>query len=147
MSVSIPLETIKEIAQELDMGMKCFYHIPTGELESYPDELKGHAGFDEEVWQESIDKVEKNYGEYIPFEGMESHESFRIMEKFVEEITDERARQRFHDAIAYKHPFQNFKQLLLHYPELREQWFLYKDQCYIEFVKDQVDVYNQSVKG
>jgi hypothetical protein len=43
MSVSIPLETIKEIAQELDMGMKCFYHIPTGELESYPDELKGHA--------------------------------------------------------------------------------------------------------
>ena len=84
MSVSIPLETIKEIAQELDMGMKCFYHIPTGELESYPDELKGHAGFDEELWQASIDKVGENYGEYIPFEGMESHESFRIMEKFVE---------------------------------------------------------------
>ena len=142
MSVSIPFETIKEIAQELDMGMKCFYHIPTGELVSYPDELRGLAGFEEEFWQESIDKVNENYSEYILFEGMQSHESFRIMERFIAEIPDEKSRQRFEDAIAYRKPFQNFKQLLLDYPELREQWFSYKNECYIEFVKNQADTYN-----
>jgi hypothetical protein len=30
MKVHIYNELIKEIAQELDMGRKCFYHIPTG---------------------------------------------------------------------------------------------------------------------
>jgi hypothetical protein len=144
MSVNISKETIKEIAEQLDMGMKCFYHIQTGELEYFPDELKGHAGYDEELWEDSINKVEENFHEYIPFEGMESDESFRIIEEFVEMIVDEKARQRFEDAIGYRKPFQNFKQLLLDYPELREQWFAYKDQCYIDFVKEQAEVYNRS---
>jgi hypothetical protein len=146
MTVNIPAETLKEIAEQLDMGMKCFYHIPTGELEYFPDELKGHAGFDEEVWEESISKVEENFHEYIRFEGMESHESFGIMEDFVSEITDERIRQRFEDAIGYRKPFQNFKHLLLSYPDLREQWFAYKNHRFIEFVKEQAEAYNHSHK-
>lgn len=144
MTVNISPEKIKEIAEQLDMGMKCFYHIPTGELEYFPDELKGHAGFDEELWEDSINKVEESYLEYIRFEGMESHESFRIMEDFVSMIADEKARQRFEDAIGYRKPFQNFKQLLLNYPELREQWFAYKNHQLIEFVKDKAEAYNRS---
>lgn len=147
MTVNISPEKIKEIAEQLDLGMKCFYHIPTGELEYFPDELKGHAGFDEELWEDSINKVEENYLEYIPFEGMESHESFRIIEDFVSMIADEKVRQRFEDAIGYRKPFQNFKQLLLGYPVLREQWFAYKDQCYIEFVKGQAEAYNFSQRN
>jgi hypothetical protein len=121
MPISISNEAIKEIAEYLDSGMICFYHIPTGKLEYYPDELKGHAGFDEELWQETIDKVENSYHEYIRFEGMESHESFKIMEAFVAAIAETGTRQRFEDAISFKKPFQNFKQLLLNYPELRQQ--------------------------
>ncbi len=30
--LKISPETIKEIAEQLDCGMKCFYHLPTGEL-------------------------------------------------------------------------------------------------------------------
>ena len=99
MAVNIPPETLKEIAEQLDMGMKCFYHIPTGELESFPDELKGHAGFDDELWEESINKVEENFHEYIRFEGMESHESFSMMEEFIAMIADEKTRLRFEDAL------------------------------------------------
>jgi hypothetical protein len=145
MPVNISPEIIKEIAGQLDMGMKCFYHIPTGELESFPDELKGHAGFDEELWEESINKVEENFQDYISFDGMESHESFRIMEEFISMIAEKKTRQRFEDAIGYRKPFQNFKQLLLDYPDLREQWFAYKDKCYIEFVKRQAEAYNHSL--
>ena len=146
MPVNLSPETIKEIAEQLDMGMKCYYHIQTGELEYYPDELKGHAGFDEELWEESINKVEENYQEYIRFEGMESHESFGIMEDFISMISEEKILRRFEDAIGYRKPFQNFKQLLLSYPDLREQWFAYKDRRFIEFVKEQVEVYNNAHK-
>ena len=146
MPVNISPETIKEIAEELDMGMKCFYHIPTGELESFPDELKGHAGFDDELWEESINKVDENFHEYIRFEGMESHESFSIMEDFISMMADEKIRLRFEDAIGYRKPFQNFKHLLLSYPDLREQWFAYKNQRFIDFVKEQAEAYNNSHK-
>jgi len=142
MPVNISPEIIKEIAEQLDMGMKCFYHIPTDELEYYPDELKGYGGFDEELWEDAINKVEENYHEYIQFEGMESHESFRIMEEFLSLIDDKNIRRRFEDAIGYRKPFQNFKQLLFDYPDLRQQWFEYKEQCYIEFVKRQADISN-----
>ena len=142
MGISITNERIKEIADYLDAGMICFFHKPTGELEYYPDEFRGHAGFDEEPWQETMDKVEANYHEYIRFEAMESHDSFRILEAFVDTIGDAGIRQRFEDAISFKRPFQNFKQLLPHYPELRQQWFEFKEKRYMEWVAEQVVSYN-----
>ncbi len=144
MPISIPNEVIKEIAEYLDSGMLCFYHIPTGELEYFPDELRGHAGFEEEMWEDVMDKVENNRHEYIRFEGMESRESFRIMDSFVAAIAETGIRQRFEDAISFKKPFQNFNQLLHNYPELRKQWFEYKNQQYMEWVQDQVESYNSS---
>lgn len=134
-------EVIKEIASQLDMGMKCFYHIPTGELEIYPDEFK-YAGFDEELWEEAMEKVEENYHEYVPFTGMESHESFEIMEDFVNEIPDTRIQAKFENAIQRRKPFQPFKDLLLDYPDLRQQWFAYKDKRNVEYVEEQVEAYN-----
>jgi hypothetical protein len=144
MPLLISTDTIKEIADQLESGIKCFYHLPTGNLEYYPDELGGHAGFDEEPWQDSMDKVENNYHEYLRFEAMDTHESFRMMETFINDIPEENIRQRFEDAIGYKKPFQNFKQLLLNYPELRLQWFAFKTQKYIEWVQEQIDAYRSS---
>jgi hypothetical protein len=142
MSVPISKDTLKEIAEYLDSGMKCFYHISTGELEYYPDDLRGHVGMDMEIWQETIDKVANNYTEYILFEGLENHESFRMMEAFVDRIAEANIRQQFEDAIRFKKPFQNFKFLLHDYPLLQQQWFDHKNQQYMKWVCDQLDSYN-----
>lgn len=139
----MPNELIKEIAQELDSGMKCFYHIRTAELKSFPDSMHTEY-FDDEVWRETIDEIDSALDEYILFEVMESQDSFKMMECFVNDIENKDIRGRFEDAITYKKPFQNFKQLLLGYPELREQWFKYKDQQNIEWVKEQLEAYNRS---
>ena len=146
MPVTIPYELIKEIAGELDMGMKCFYHIPTGQIKNYPDELKGHAGFDDEFWQDIINEVDSARQEYIAFEGMESYESFRLMENFVADIPDKEIRSRLEDALSFKSPFQNFKQLLNQYPELLRHWFQFKDQHLAEWVLAQLEVYNASTE-
>jgi len=143
MAVLIPEELIREIAQELDSGMKCFYHIPTAEIKSYPDPMHTDY-FDDEIWQETIDEIDSVLDECIAFKTLASHESFKMMESFISGIENEDIRRRFEDAIAYRKPFQNFKQLLLNYPELREQWFKYKDQQYIEWVKEQLEAFNRS---
>ena len=122
----------------LDAGMVCFYHKTSGELECYPDELR-NPGFDEELWVEVINKVDVNYGDYLRFEGMSSSESFRVMENFISNIDDAPTHNKFIDAISRKKPFRHFGDLLFDYPELREQWFAYKNECYIEYVKEQIE--------
>ncbi len=119
MRIQLTPEMTKEIAGLLDSGMKCFYHLPTGELEYYPDQYK-NPGFDEELWEEAMEKVQENFGEYVVFNGMESHESFEVMEDFIGEIPDKKIQDLFSNIIKRRKPFQQFKNLLLNYPELRQ---------------------------
>lgn len=121
----------------LDTGMVCFYHKPSGEMDCYPDELR-NPGFDEEPWAEIMNKIEENYSDYIRFEGMNSHEAFRVMEDFIAEINNIPTHNKFISAISRKKPFSNFNNLLHYYPELREKWFKYKLERYIEYVKEQI---------
>ena len=139
MTIEIKPEIIKEIAEMLDTGMVCFYHKTNGEMESYPDEFQ-NPGFDEEMWTEVIDKVKKNYGDYIRFESMSSPEAFRAMENFIDDIPDTSTHNKFIDAISRKKPFRHFNDLLLDYPELRKQWFDHKLKRYIEFVIEQIEL-------
>jgi len=138
MAVEIKPEMIKEIADMLDTGMVCFYHKTNGELEYYPDEFR-NPGFDSELWDDVINKVEAHYGDYLRLEGMSSSESFRVMESFISDIDHIPTHNKFIDAISRKKPFRHFSDLLFYYPELRQQWFVYKNERYIEFVKDQLE--------
>ena len=138
MEIAITPEALKEIAEQLDTGMVCFYHKTSGKIESYPDEIS-NPGFDEEFWTDVIDKVEENLGDYLRFEPMRSSEAFRIIEAFIDGIPDIPTHNSFIDAVSRKKPFRQFNDLLHDYPELRSQWFAYKLECYIEFVKEQFE--------
>jgi len=130
-------ETLKDIAEMLDMGMVCFYHKPSGEMDYYPNDLK-NLSFDEEPWAETINKIEANLDDYIRFEGMSSHEAFGIMEDFVGGIDHIPTHNKCIDAISQKKPFRNFNDLLGYYPDLRQEWFSYKLERYMAYVKTQV---------
>ena len=76
MNIGIKQEEIKEIAALLDSGMRCFYHIPTGQLEYYPDDSYSYVDLDDEVWPNVIQKVESDSENYIQFEKLEGSGSF-----------------------------------------------------------------------
>jgi hypothetical protein len=141
MPFEIKPEIIKRIADELDTGMVCYYHKITGELESYPDENR-NPGFDEEFWVEVMDKVAENRDDYLEFEPMNSHESFRVMENFIGQIDHVPTHNKFIDAISRKRPFAHFRDMLNYYPDLLQQWYLFKDEAYIEYVKEQLEAGN-----
>jgi Uncharacterised protein family (UPF0158) len=138
MTIEIKPEKIKEIAEMLDAGMICFYHKINGEMEYYPD-MDRNPGFGEEMWTDVIEKVDENYSDYLRFEGISSFEAFRVMEYFIDDIEDIPLHNKFIDAISRKKPFRQFGDLLLYYPDLRQQWFAYKLERYIEFLKEQVE--------
>lgn len=128
---------ISEIAELLDCGMTCFYHIPTGEIESHPDPNDGY--FDPEPWQDLIDKIEKDWGNYERFEKMNSNESFQVMERFANSLTDTKFKDKVMESISRRKPFQNFKRLIDH-SDYRQMWFDFKNQSYIDYVREQIEL-------
>ncbi|WMJ73748.1 UPF0158 family protein [Cytophagaceae bacterium ABcell3] len=135
---------IQEIAGDLNMGMRCLYHLKTGEIEAIPDfDDSSWYGCDMELWQEKMDKVEENWGYYFEFEKMTSHESFEIMADFVETVENQDLQERLFNALNKPKPFRNFKWEIDNSGQYRQKWFEFKDQRWIEFVKSQIEQYNK----
>ena len=101
-------DQIKEIADNLDCGMRCFYNLKTGEIKTIPN-FDSWIGADEGLWQEESKEIDANLADYFEFQGLESHESFRIMADFAESIGDARLQNKLIIALNKPKPFQNFK--------------------------------------
>ena len=128
---------ISEIADLLDCGMICFYHETTGKIESHPD--PDGLYFDPESWQDVISKVERDWANYIKFEKMNSNEGFQLMENFAHSITDKTFKNKILDQLSGEKPFQKFKRLI-DSSDFRQEWFDFKKNATIDFVKRQIEV-------
>lgn len=129
-------EQIVEIVEQLDCGMVCFYHRPTGAVEFYPAPDNPYA--DLELWQDTIDKIENDPANYDTFEKMSSSQEFEVMEHFAHSLTDNKFRDQILECLSKRKPFRNFKELI-HSSDYRQDWFNFKKNAYIDFVKEQIN--------
>lgn len=130
-------KTIEEIADNLDCGMKCYLHKRTGDLKTIINE-DNWVGADIEAWEEDIEELDANWTDYIEFEGMDSHESFKIMSDFAENIDNAKLQDRLINALNKSKPFRNFKWEIDNSGDYRQEWFAFKKLQYIEHVKRQI---------
>jgi len=79
---------------------------------------------DAEPWEES--------GRYLAIQPMESHEGFRIMEDFVDELPEGEGCRALDRALRLPRPFRCFKDTLADFPALRERWFKFHDARMLE---------------
>jgi len=126
-------DQLSDIAQELEMGMECYVHKETGELKSLPEEM-----IDEEEWEEVIDEIEKDAGNYIEIEKMDSNHSYKVMERFIDTVEDKQLADRLYNAINRSKPFHNFRYELDYSDEYLKKWYAFKSQAMIEWVKEQL---------
>jgi len=136
---------IKEIADLLDAGLICYFNINTQEIKEIID-FDSNEYAEPDDWQEIIDEIDEHYDDYIKFERMSSHESFNIMKEFIDEVEDEKLKNRLVWALSRSHPFQNFKDEIDYNGDYREKWFEFKLGKNIEFVERQILEYNQLEK-
>ncbi len=142
--MQITEEKIREIAENLDVGLRCFYHLKTGEIETTPDfDRNDWFDYDTELWQEILDKLDENRGDYFEFEKMTSHESFEVMADFAETVDNKKLQDRLYRALNKSKPFRNFKWEIDNSGEYRQKWFDFKNQRLIEFVKNQIEQHNR----
>ncbi len=130
---------IEEIAGELECGLSCFYNLKTGEVKILPN-LDSLVGEDEEFWEDDLKELDEHSADFFEFRGFKSYESYQLMVDFAEKINDTGLQNKLMTTLNKPKPFRNFKRQIDNSGEYRQQWFDFKKNCYIQWVKDQIDV-------
>ena len=125
----------KEIAELLDCGEICYYHKVTRAIEHHPDPNSDY--FEHDMWEESIEKIESDFSNYLRFEKMDSRMAFKVMENFTNRINDQEIQNTLIKSLSQAQPFRNFKWIIDN-SDYRQQWFDFKTQAYIEWVNNQI---------
>lgn len=136
-------EQIKEIADNLDSGLRCFYNKRTGVIKEILN-FNSWIDADEEPWEEELREIEENWSDFYEFENMTSGESFNLMADFAENIDNPGLQKRLINALNRSKPFRNFKWQIDNSGEYRQLWFEFKNNRYIEWVKDQIETQNRN---
>ena len=132
---------IENIAEELESGMKVYLNIETMEIKTILDWDDNYLSSEDE-WDDDLKEIENNFDKYIMFEKMDSRESFRVMENFVDLVEDTELKNKLDLGLSLSKPFRNFKDIIDSESEYREKWFQFKKQKYIEYVIEQIDFHN-----
>ncbi len=136
MAYKFTAEEIKDIAEDLDCGMKIYYHKESGKVLKFidPDQF----GDAEEFFAEELEELENNFMDYVEIESMHSSDSYEVMLDFAQEISDLKFKNRLLFALEKRKPFREFK-YLIDESDYREDWFAFKAQRYIEWTARQVN--------
>ncbi len=127
-------EIISKIAQELDCGFNCYYNTQTHEIITIPDFADHDDEFSE--YFHSEDKIDTE--NVIKIDSITSSDSYEIMEKFVEQITEIDFKIQLTNTLQNKNPFQNFKHLIDN-SDVRQQWFDFKQTELEKIVVEKIE--------
>ena len=139
--MKITSEKINEIAQELEAGMKVYLNRETLEIKPI---LDWEDISDNEIWEEEVEDILKEWSSYLVISKMESREAFRVMEEFADSVDDEVFREGLIKILNSKSPFANFKAEVesSHY---RQNWFDFRLKKYEDYVKEHLEIEDFSI--
>lgn len=136
-------ELIKEIAELLDCGYRCYLHKRTGELLSLPD-MENNSFEDDEFFTEELEKLENEFSEYIEIERPSSRESYDIMVDFTNQLADNNAlKSKLIEALNRRKPFREFKYQIDNSGIYRNEWFAFRDAKLQQLVLDAFEAANR----
>ena len=129
-------EQVKEIAEQIDCGFRCFIHRQTGELIVVPDTLR-NPDMDTYAWADEQEKLDNNFHEYFEIDQLESRDSFEIMVEFTEQLDDKiKIKSDLIKSLNKKKPFREFNFVIHNSGIYRQQWFDFKNEKLKMWVRD-----------
>lgn len=150
------LKKIKVVVHALDIAdsmenhsneieSQSYLDIETGEVQFVSNEVSDLVGSGSSdysslsEWQmdevEVAKKVLAYEDRFIPIPRLESYESFKFMVEFVGEVKVNKIAEELASNLRRNRPFRRFKDCLLQYPEIKEQWYSFKNKKLLKFVK------------
>ncbi len=106
--------------EDHSLTARYFLDLQTGEILFVSDDITP---------QDELEQMDEEPDRYLYIEPLPSSEAFRIMEDFVDTLAAGPLQDNLIDALRRSHPFRHFKDALLPYPKVREQWFRFQDDA------------------
>jgi len=119
-------------------------------LESYHDEIQyvldcetGEVipmpanGSEFPIEEDLKELIDQNLGtRFIGIEPLASHESWQVMNDFIEQLPSGDVTRRLIRALEGKSPFRRFKDVLLNYPTVRDEWFKFHEDALFQLARE-----------
>ncbi|MCA1803708.1 MAG: UPF0158 family protein [Rhodothermaceae bacterium] len=136
--ISISSDDLTRIAEDLLTGMRVFVHKQTVEIIIVPNEMNLTYA-DPEIWETELNLLENYRFDYLEIDAMNSKQSFEVMEDFAGNLVENRVlRVGLLNALNCKKPFREFKYVIDNAGKYREQWFSFRLEKTMDFVKKQL---------
>lgn len=143
--MNIPQSIIEEIGKEVNAFGNCYVNKSTLEIISFPKDeydrkefLSGIINDIEDEEKEIYKDIEQNLENYYLIEQMPSFEGYKLMERFTEQISDDRIREKLEQALNGKSPFANFKHIVKQ--ERPKEWYAFEEMEYIKYVERELKI-------
>ena len=130
--IKIDIEDFIMALENISYHFAFYLDKETGEVLYFVDDEIERDDTDDEL----IDKIEKEPVRYVYIEPIRSFESYKIMEKFIDDVEEIKIKRKLINAINRKKPFRNFKNALFEFPEIEEKWFKFYSDEMTEIVKE-----------
>jgi hypothetical protein len=131
---------ISKIAQELLAGFNCHINKDSNEIITIPDIDEFSDNYD--LFEDQIKEIKRNRKRYREIERMDSHDYFKVMERFADSVSDDSLREKLLTALQRPKPFANFKFEINNSGPYRQIWFDFQQEQQVEWVKDQLALDN-----
>lgn len=132
--MEINKDQVLDIAKRLENGYNVYLNKDTGEYKSLPDVDEFSTA--NEFRTDELRKIIDHWDNYMILTRMEPWGIFEMMEEFIYKV-DREFQNKLLDALYQTKPFDNF-QHLVETSKYRDDWFAFKDDQYINYVKDQL---------
>jgi len=128
---------LNPIAQSIDCGQIVYINLDTMETEEVIPDMEDPEDFEINYggcsWAQEPEFYKWEHT--MRFEPLESHESFKIMEAFAEQMEDEKFKEQLFFSLNHKKPFANFKWKIDNSP-YRQDWFDFKRKWLEGYVRE-----------
>lgn len=131
-------DEIEEIAEQLEIGLNCYWNILNGQLISVPN--SDLIALDEGgAYQKDIEFIEENILEFKKIEKPSSHTAFVFMTDFIKTLPHSNIKSNLKNALDNKYPLRQFKHYIDRNDDYRNLWFEFKSHSMQEYVKNQIE--------
>lgn len=133
----VPDNKITDIVDIITSGNKCYINIKSLELIYFPDPDQ-FIHFDDDIWKEEMEKVEKFETDLLEIEPMSSTEEYIVMQDFSNSVEDSKFKYQLLIILEEKKPFANFRSEIEKSVTYRKLWFDFRFQRYFHWIQDQL---------
>jgi len=128
--VKINLSELMDAFDNCRIGYEFYLNLETGELLHIAEEF-----MDTEEIEKIYERLDSEPEKYLIIPTDSSRKGYQDMVAFTESLEDENLREKLWIALDGRGAFRRFRNILLNYPDVREEWFKFKDKRLEERVR------------